>query len=64
MFLLIFNLDNLNHFQMGPLKMSATLKWWPHQKFEILHKYGPMSDNFFTLNFIEYTTFVQVNNYQ
>ena len=40
-------LDNLNHFLMGPLKMLATLKWWPHQKLELLHKYGgPMSDNF------------------
>ena len=40
-------LDNLNQFLMGPWKMVATVKWWPHQKLELLHKYGgPMHEKF------------------
>ena len=33
---------------MGQPKYVATVKWWPHQKLELLHKYGgPMSENFY-----------------
>ena len=40
-------LDNLNQFLMGPPKIVVTVKWWPHQKLELLHKYGGhMSNNF------------------
>ena len=29
--------------------MVATVKWWPHQKLELLHKYGgPMCNNLLT----------------